>query len=105
MLLLRDFLDCPSILAQRRRNIVEPDGIYAEVGLPNARAGPDLDEAIAEIELDVVNVPLFQRLELHVQVPVRLLDDLEAAAVDVALPRLIGLDGLDQGLERRGVSA
>ena len=80
--LRRELLDRPALAAEAAGDVIEPLAVHAKVGLPDARARAQRDDAILVQPLRVVYVALLQRLELRVNVVVRLLDDLEAAAVD-----------------------
>mmetsp|Transcript_15865 Transcript_15865/g.51243 ORF Transcript_15865/g.51243 Transcript_15865/m.51243 type:complete len:223 (-) Transcript_15865:198-866(-) len=101
--LWRDLVDRPPLCSQGSRYGVESDRVDAEVRLAHAGARAHLDALLPPArhgELDVVDVALLERLELDVQIAVRLLHDRESAAVDEALPGLVLLDRTGQGLKR-----
>mmetsp|Transcript_3913 Transcript_3913/g.8892 ORF Transcript_3913/g.8892 Transcript_3913/m.8892 type:complete len:234 (+) Transcript_3913:439-1140(+) len=102
MRLRRDLIDRPARLTQRSGDGVQPFRVHAKVGLSDARARAHRHGPVAaRRKLNVVNVALLERLELDVQVGCRLLDDLEASAVYVGLPRLVCLHGRHQRREWR----
>ncbi|VEU34319.1 unnamed protein product [Pseudo-nitzschia multistriata] len=90
----------PTLCAQVACDVVEPLSINTEIKISDSAAGANLYplgvEALDQSELDVVDIPVFQALELGVHVILLTGDDLEAASVDARLTRLVGIDGRNE---------